>query len=124
SLLQIVMIGALAPKDIADGWTQPLGTDLSGYGAWYTLALAVGAGWLAKVLLVDAVISPAGTGVVYVATTARLSYALGEEREMPSALATTNRKGVTVVSILVAAGRGCLAFGTVKRWGRGVRRIP
>src|SRR2546421_2562155 len=116
SLLQIVMIGALDPRNIADGWAKPLGTDPSGYGAWYTLALAVGAGWLAKVLIVDAVISPAGTGIVYVATTARLSYALGEEREMPTALATTNRKGVPVVSILVAAVVGCLALGPFKSW--------
>src|SRR5438132_739226 len=80
------------------------------------LAVAVGAGWLAKVLIVDAVISPAGTGVVYVATAARLSYALGEEREMPTALATTNRKGVPVVSILVATVVGCLALGPFKSW--------
>ena len=117
TLLQIVMIGALAPRDIAGGWAKPLGTDPSGYGAWYTLAIAVGAGWLAKVLIVDAVISPAGTGVVYVATTARLSYALGEEREMPTALTTTNQKGVPVVSILTAAVVGCLAFGPFKSWG-------
>jgi amino acid transporter len=95
---------------------MPLGTDPSDYGAWYTLALALGAGWLAKMLLVDAVISPAGTGVVYVATSARLSYALGEEREMPSALASTNRNGVPVVSILVAAVVGTLAFGPFKSW--------
>ena len=93
ALLQIVMIGALDPRNILTGWAKPLGTDPSDYGAWYTLALAVGAGWLAKVLIIDAVISPAGTGVVYVGTTARLSYALGEEREMPSALATTNDQG-------------------------------
>src|SRR5258706_7651775 len=116
ALLQVVMIGALDPKNIAGGWTRPLGTDLSGYGAWYTLALAVGAGWLARVLIVDAVISPAGTGIVYVAATARLSYALGEEREMPSALATTNQKGVPVVSIIVTAIVGCLAFGPFKSW--------
>src|SRR2546425_1680904 len=116
SLLQIVMIGGLDPRHLVKGWTQPLGTDPSDYGAWYTLALAVGAGWLAKVLIVDAVISPAGTGVVYVATTARLSYALGEEREMPTALATTNRKGVPVVSIIVAAVVGSLAFGPFKSW--------
>ncbi len=116
SLLQIVMIGGLEPANIAAGWTKPLGTDPSDYGAWYTLALALGAGWLAKVLIVDAVISPAGTGVVYVATTARLSYALGEEREMPTALATTNTKGVPVVSILVAAVIGSLAFGPFKSW--------
>ena len=116
ALLQIVMIGGLDPGNILTGWAKPLGTDPSDYGAWYTLALAVGAGWLAKLLIVDAVISPAGTGVVYVGTTARLSYALGEEREMPIALATTNSKGVPVVSILVGAVIGSLALGPFKSW--------
>lgn len=117
SLLQVVMIGALEPLNIAAGWTRPLGTDPSDYGAWYTIAFAVGAGWLAKLLIVDAIISPAGTGVVYVATSSRLSYALGEERELPSALVTINRKGVPVVSILVSAVVGLLAFGPFKSWG-------
>src|SRR5262245_32622108 len=116
TLLQVVMIGGLEPANIAGGWSRPLGTDPSDYGAWYTLALAVGAGWLAKVLIIDAVISPAGTGVVYVATTARLSYALGEEREMPTSLTATNRKGVPVVSIIVAAVVGSVALGPFKSW--------
>ncbi|MGI9088129.1 MAG: APC family permease [Chthoniobacterales bacterium] len=116
SALQIVMIGALNPSHIAQGWARPLGTDPSDYGAWYTLALAVGAAWLAKVLIIDAVVSPAGAGVVYMATAARLSFALGEEREIPSPLASTNDKGVPVVSILVAAVVGSLAFGPFKSW--------
>jgi amino acid transporter len=116
ALLQFVMIGALEPANIAHGWSKPLGTDPSDYGAWYTLALAVGVGWLSKALLIDAVVSPAGTGVVYLGATARLSYALGEEREMPSALATTNGNGVPVVSILVAAVIGTLALGPYKSW--------
>ncbi len=116
SLLQVVMIAGLDPRNIAKDWTKPLGTDPSDYGAWYTVALAVGAGWLAKVLIIDAVISPAGTGVVYVATTARLSYALGEEREMPSSLTRTNGKGVPVVSIILTAIVGLLAFGPFKSW--------
>jgi amino acid transporter len=116
SLLQIVMIGGLKHADIVHGWSQPLGTDPSAYGAWYTLALAVGAGWLAKALIIDAVISPAGTGIVYVGTTSRIAYALGEEREMPSALASTNRKGVPVLSILVAVVVGSLALGPFKSW--------
>jgi len=116
ALLQVVMIGGIDPKNILTGWDKPLGTDPSAYGAWYTLALAVGAAWLAKVLIIDAVISPAGTGVVYVGAAARLSYALGEEREMPSALSKTNKKGVPVISILVAAVVGCLAFGPFKSW--------
>jgi amino acid transporter len=116
SVLQFVMIGALNPSDIANGWAKPLGTAPSAYGAWYSLALAVGAVWLAKVLLIDAVISPAGTGVVYVGTAARLSYALGEEREMPSALGSTNARGVPVVSIVVAFVVGCVALGPFKSW--------
>jgi amino acid transporter len=116
SLLQVVMVGGLDPRNIAGGWTQPLGTDPSNYGAWYTLALAVGAGWLAKVIIIDAVISPAGTGVVYVATSARLSYALGKEREIPAALTRTNERGVPAVSIIVSAVVGVLAFGPFKSW--------
>lgn len=114
--LQLVMIGGLKPSDIAGGWSKPLGSDPSDYGAWYTLALAVGAGWLAKLLIIDAVVSPAGTGVVYVGTTARLSYALGEEREMPGILSSTNKKGVPVVSILVGSAIGCMALGPFKSW--------
>ncbi len=116
SLLQLVFIGGLEPKDILTGWHNPLGTDPSAYGAWYTLALAIGVGWLAKALLIDAIISPAGTGIVYVGTSARLSYALGEEREIPSKLASTNKKGVPVFSIGVAFVVGCLAFGPFKSW--------
>jgi len=115
SLLQIVMIGAFEPKNVAKNWANPLGS-VADFGAWYTIALAVGAGWLAKVLIVDAVISPAGTGIVYVGTTARLSYALGEERELPQALSKTNDRGVPYVSIIVAAVIGVIAFGPFKSW--------
>ena len=116
SLLQVVMIGALEPRNIANGWSQPLGTNPLAFGAWYTLALAVGAGWLAKVILIDAVISPAGTGIVYLATSSRLSYALGEERELPSTLTKTNKRGVPVVSVLLSTVVGVLAFGPFKSW--------
>jgi len=116
SLLQVAMIGGFDPRNIVNGWSQPLGTNPSAYGAWYTLALAVGAGWLAKVIIIDAVISPAGTGIVYVATSARLSYALGEERELPSSLTQTNKRGVPVVSIFVSTVVGVLAFGPFKSW--------
>lgn len=116
TLLQVVMIGGFEPSNIATSWELPLGGASSSYGAWYTLALALGLGWLAKMLLVDAIVSPAGTGVIYVGTSARLSYALGQEREMPSVLASTNTKGVPVVSILVAAVVGCVAFGPFKSW--------
>lgn len=117
-LLQIAFIGALDPKNLLHGWGNPLGGGTSDYGAWYTLALAVGATWLATVLVIDAVISPAGTGIVYVGTSARLSYALGEESEMPQALAQVNSRGVPVVSIILAAIVGELAFGPFPSWNK------
>jgi len=116
ALLQFVMIGAFEPKNVAHNWENPLGTMVGDYGAWYTLALAIGAGWLAKILLIDAVVSPAGTGVVYVGTTARLSYAIGEEREMPAVLTRTNKLGAPVASIIVGAIVGCIGFGPFKSW--------
>jgi amino acid transporter len=116
TLLQVTMIAGLSPADVANNWDRPLGQDPSDYGAWYTLALAVGATWLAVILIIDAVISPAGTGIVYLGTTARLSYALGEEREMPGALARTNARGVPVMSIIVALVVGLIGFGPFKSW--------
>jgi amino acid transporter len=116
TLLQVTMIAGLKPADIAKDWSHPLGQDPSDYGAWYTLALAVGATWLAVILIIDAVISPAGTGIVYLGTTARLSYALGEETEMPAALSKTNGRGVPYVSIIVALVVGLIGFGPFKSW--------
>ena len=118
TLLQVVFIGGVDPKDVAKDWSSPLGTNPSDYGAWYTLALAVGATWLAVVLIIDAVISPAGTGVVYLGTSARLTYALGEESELPGVLSKTSKTGVPYVSILLAAVVGELCFGPFPSWNR------
>ena len=118
TLLQVVFIGAVQPKDVAKDWSSPLGTNPSDYGAWYTLALAVGATWLAVVLIIDAVVSPAGTGVVYLGTSARLTYALGEESELPGVMSKTSKSGVPYVSILLAAVVGELCFGPFPSWNR------
>lgn len=118
-LLQFVFIAAVNPVDIAQGWTSPLGPNASAdQGAWHTLAVAVGAGWLAAIIVIDGVVSPAGTGIVYVGTSARLSYALGEEREMPAVLASVNKKGTPVVSILLAFVIGLAAFGPFPQWSK------
>jgi len=118
ALLQVAFIAGLAPANIRDNWADPLAGGKSDYGAWYTLALAVGAGWLATVLIIDAVVSPAGTGIVYVGTSSRLSFALGEEREMPGIFARVDRRGVPVWSILLAAVVGEACFGPFPSWSK------
>lgn len=122
-LLQIAFLAGLKPSDVAHNWKSPLGGDPSDYGAWYTLALAAGATWLATVLVIDAVISPASTGIVYVGTASRLSYALGEEPEMPSALARVDKRGVPVWSILLAAVVGEACFGPFPSWSKLVKVV-
>jgi amino acid transporter len=118
TLLQVAFIAGLSPGNVANGWKSPLGGDPSDYGAWYTLALAVGAGWLATVLIIDSVVSPAGTGIVYVGTTARLSYALGEEDELPGILTRVDKRGTPVWSILLAAVVGEACFGPFPSWNK------
>jgi amino acid transporter len=118
--LQAAFVLAVNPDDVKQGWDNPLGAggaDAS-YGAWYTLAVAVGAGWLAAVLIIDAVVSPSGTGIVYIGTTARLSYALGEMPELPTRLASTDKRGVPVWSIVVSAVVGLLCFGPFPSWNK------
>jgi amino acid transporter len=112
--LEVCFIGALNPADIAKNWDNPIGA--GDYGPYYTIALAAGAGWLGTILLIDAVISPAGTGLVYLGTSARLSYALGEEEVLPDGLTTVSNRGVPIYSILLAFVIGLLAFLPFPSW--------
>ena len=113
-LLEVAFIGALNPANLVHGWANPVGK--GDFGPYATLAVAAGAGWLAIMLYIDAVISPAGTGLVYVATSSRLSYALGEEKELPPSLARVNVRGVPVRSILLAFVVGLIAFLPFPSW--------
>ena len=101
--LEIAFIGALDPKHIATGWSNPLGlvgNDLiqAKFGPYYSIFLASGIGFMAVVIIIDAVISPFGTGLIYVGTTARISYALG----LPRAVTLISDRGVPWIAVLVA----------------------
>jgi amino acid transporter len=115
-LLEITFIGGLTPANLVNGWGSPLGQDQQTFGAYYTLALSAGAGWLATILLIDAVISPGGTGLLYLGTSARLSYALGEEKGMPDKLTDTNKHGVPVWSVVLAFVLGEIVFLPFPSW--------
>ena len=115
-LLQVVFIGGLPTAGLAAGWDHPIGA--GDYGPYYTLAVSLGAGWLAAILIIDAVISPAGTGIVYIGTTSRLTYALGGHEEMPRWFRRTNHRGTPVWAILLAAVVGEAAFAPFPSWSK------
>ena len=109
--LEIAFVGALDPvKLMSGGWSKPIGA--GDYGPYYTLAISAGVSWLAIILIIDAVISPGGTGLIYVGTTARISYALG----LPNALTKVNARGVPVWSIVVATIFGMLFLAPAPSW--------
>jgi amino acid transporter len=113
-LLEVAFIAALDPNNLLHGWANPIGK--GSFGPYATLATTAGAGWLAVVLYIDAVVSPAGTGLVYLTTSSRLSYAMGREKSLPGWLARISPRGVPLWSILLAFVLGEFAFLPFPTW--------
>ncbi len=86
------------------------------FGPYATLATAAGLGWLSTVLIIDAVVSPAGTGLVYIGTSSRLSYGLGRNGYFPKGIAKVSSRGVPLVSIRIAFVIGMLTFLPFPSW--------
>ena len=82
----------------------------SNFGPFYAIATVAGLSWLAFVLQVDAVVSPGGTGLVYLGTTSRLSFALSRQGMAPTSLGRLSKARVPWVSVLLATVIGCLLF--------------
>ncbi|HEV7756975.1 MAG TPA: APC family permease [Mycobacteriales bacterium] len=98
--LQVAFVAALAPADLAQGWAAVAFTGTGEvFGPFAGLAAALGLGWLAFLLYTDAVISPAGTALLYVGTSARLTYALGRQRHIPRVFARVTGRGTPLVAI-------------------------
>ena len=113
-LLEVAFIGGLDPANLVHGWGSPIGK--GDFGPYATLAAGVGAGWLAYVLYADAFISPAGTGLVYVATSARATYAMGRTQVLPPSLGKLSIRGVPLNSIILAFVIGELTFLPFPSW--------
>jgi len=114
-LLEIAFIGALDPTVLASqGWLHPIGA--GDFGPYASLAAGAGAAWLAYVLYADAFVSPAGTGLVYIATSARATYAMGRTKVLPAALGRLTVRGVPLISIVLAFVIGELTFLPFPSW--------
>jgi amino acid transporter len=124
-LLQVAFIGALSPSFLhAHGpWTN-LGSTNSNpavvalnAGPFYTVSKIAGLSLLAFFLRIDAVVSPAGTGLIYTTSSARLSFALSKNGYVPSAFETTNqRTRVPVFGVIFASIIGLLFLLPFPSW--------
>lgn len=120
--LEVAFIGAVNPVNVAHNWLNPFGTAGS-FGPYYTLATSVGLGWLATVLIIDALISPGGTGLVYLASTSRLSYSLARVRFLPPVFGNIDRRCGPWFSIVFGCVFGCFLFLPFGSWAKLVGAI-
>jgi len=126
-LVQVAFIGALDPKLLADAgtWTN-LATP--GHSAalkalnaapFYEVAKLAGLAWLAVILRLDAVISPSGTGLIYLTSSSRISFGLSKNGYIPSAFEQNSPKTkVPVFGIVVTALIGLLFLLPFPSWGK------
>ena len=105
-VLQLGFLVAVPPTELRQGW-QALRLTAHG-GPLVAVALSLGFGGLATLLLTDAVISPSGTAMTYMATAARLNWMLGHCRLLPSPFAQLNRAGVPSVALIASLLIGLL----------------
>jgi amino acid transporter len=115
-LLQIAFIAAVNPSALSHGWSGLEGQLENSAGPLASIAGTIGLGWLATLLYIDAVISPADTGLVYMTVTGRLSYAMARNGNAPRALARTTPRGVPLVSLLLAFVVGLIVFLPFPSW--------
>jgi amino acid transporter len=124
-LLQVVFIGALDPKLLASqhSWLN-LGQSNSNpqvvalnAGPFYTVTKVAGLAWLAFILRLDAVVSPGGTGLIYLTSSSRISFGLSRNGFIPSAFEQTHsRTRAPVVGVIVASVIGLLFLLPFPSW--------
>jgi len=115
-LLQVAFIGSVRPSDLmaSNGWANlSFNND---FGPLAAIASFIGLGWLAILLYIDAVVSPADTGLIYTTVTARISYAMARNGNAPRKLAQATSHGVPLVSLVVTFIVGLIIFLPFPSW--------
>ncbi|APS56097.1 APC family permease [Piscirickettsia salmonis] len=112
-LLQVAFIGALSPTELMAGWSHLSLASTAG-----PLAVVVApVGVLALVLLYsNAVVAPAGSALMYVASASRTLHAMSGNRQMPKAFAELSARGMPVKAIVINTVLGLVFFFPLPGW--------
>ncbi len=86
-------------------YTVFINADIAGFGAW------------AEILLIDAVISPSGTGWVYLGTSTRVLYGLSTDGYYPSSIMSVNKKtGIPIFALILSVVIGSIFIAPFPSW--------
>lgn len=113
-LLQVAFVGVIPASHLDSGWHNIVENVMGGPFAGF--AALLGLQWLAMLLYADAIISPAGTGLSYIGTTARINYAMAESGQFPSLFARLNASKVPVWALLFNFVVGMIMFLPFPGW--------
>ncbi len=124
-LVQVAFIGALQPHLLAEAktWANlgPTNTNATivaiNAAPFYQIAELAGVAWLAFFLRLDAIISPSGTGLIYLTSSSRVAFGLSKNGYIPAAFERNNpRFKVPWFSIFVTFGIGILFLLPFPSW--------
>jgi amino acid transporter len=118
-LLQFAFIASLNPATITHfhRWVDLASDKALASGPFYTVAKVAGLAWLSWILRVDAVASPAGTGLIYLTASTRLSYGLSKNGYIPEVFEKTSQRAkIPVFGVIIAAIVGILFLLPFPSW--------
>ncbi len=117
-LAQFAFIAALSPSTLAHyhTWTGLVGDAGLERAPFYTVAKVAGIAWLAWIFRVDAVISPAGTGLIYLTSASRIGFGLSKNGYIPEVWTKTNRFKIPAVGVIITAIIGLLFLLPFPSW--------
>ncbi len=130
-LVQIAFIGALNPALLEHGrtWTSlakpghSVALEALNKAPFYSVAKVAGLAWLALLLRVDAVVSPSGTGLIYMTVDSRISYGLARNGYVPQIFERTTARGVPLFGLGLAFVLGCLFLLPFPSWSKLVNLV-
>jgi len=118
---QIAFIAGLPPATLAHygSWTA-LATDPQlSRAPFFTLTALLGLAWLSWVLRVNAVVSPSGTGLLYLTGASRLSFSLSRSGYIPKIFMVEDlRTEVPLLGVLMSAALGLLFLLPFPSWSK------
>jgi len=119
--VQVAFIAALPPSLLShfSSWTG-LATDPElSRAPFFALAGLVGLAWLAWIMRVDAVVSPAGTGLLYLTGASRLAFGLSRDGYVPKLfLVEDERTDVPLWGVIMSGALGLLFLLPFPSWSK------
>jgi amino acid transporter len=113
-LLQLSFLAAVPQQYLTHGWA---GLSYPGdSGPLVGLALILGLGLVATLLMIDASFSPFGTALIYTAATSRILYGMAQNNHLPKIFLKENRHKIPYITLYANLIVGMLSFLPFPGW--------